>query len=157
MPEITSVYATQNGVVIPLETMPDEVFAGKVLGEGVCIIPSDGKVCSPVDGIVESIADTHHAYGIVTADGADFMIHIGIDTVTMKGKGFNSRVRVGQKVKAGELICEIKLWHLEKAGCTSHTALLLTNPDRFKLFDLYTGNALAGKTTVFRYQSIYTP
>jgi glucose-specific phosphotransferase system IIA component len=150
--EVGLVYATQNGEVLPLEEMPDEVFAQRILGDGICILPRDGKVCSPVSGVVESVADTNHAFGIVTPDGADIMIHIGVDTVAMKGSGFKVKVRAGERVSAGTVICEANLKKLEKAGYAPHTAVLLTNQEGFKLMETFSGNAVAGETVVFRYQ-----
>ncbi|MDR2662853.1 MAG: PTS glucose transporter subunit IIA [Treponema sp.] len=148
-----TVYATQNGTALAITEMPDEVFAGKVLGDGICILPDDGKVYAPVDGMVESADDTGHAYGIAADDGADIMIHIGVDTVELAGAGFKRLVKPGQSVKAGELICDVDLEAVKKAGYPVHTALLLSNGEFFAI----TGTAadspvLAGKTAAFRYK-----
>jgi glucose-specific phosphotransferase system IIA component len=146
------VYATQNGIMLPLQEMPDEIFATKVLGDGICLLPDDGKVYAPVTGIVESVADASHAFGIVALDGADIMIHIGVDTVELKGQGFKSRVHPGGHVKTGDLLCEVDLSLLKKTGYASHTAILLTNLDQFEITGFGQGNAFAGKTMVFQYQ-----
>jgi glucose-specific phosphotransferase system IIA component len=148
------VYAPQNGTMLPIEEMPDEVFATKVLGDGICVVPSDGKVYCPVSGVIESIADAGHAFGIVSLDGADIMIHIGVDTVELAGRGFKTRVRLGQRLKAGDLLCEVDLPAVTKAGYAIHTAVLLTNLENFKIDEFGRGNAAAGKTAAFRYRKI---
>ena len=100
----TKILAPVKGKVIPLEQVPDEVFAEKVLGDGVAIIPEDGKIYSPVDGTITTITDSLHAYGFETEDGIQMIVHFGLETVNLKGKGFISRVKVGDKVKAGDLV-----------------------------------------------------
>ena len=145
-------YAPQNGLMLPLEEMPDEVFADKVLGDGICLVPADGKVYSPVTGVVESVADAKHAYGIVAGDGADIMIHIGVDTVELAGRGFKSRVKPGRRVKTGDLLCEVDLPLVKEEGYAIHTALVLANLDLFQLTERYGGYAAAGKTAAFRYE-----
>ena len=94
----TKILAPVKGKVIPLEQVPDEVFAEKVLGDGVAIIPEDGKIYSPVDGTITTITDSLHAYGFETEDGIQMIVHFGLETVNLKGKGFTSRVKVGDKV-----------------------------------------------------------
>jgi glucose-specific phosphotransferase system IIA component len=148
------IYATQDGKILPIEEIPDEVFAGKVLGNGICIVPSNGKVYAPVAGVIESIADANHAFGIAASDGADIVIHIGVDTVELSGKGFKPKVRLDQRVKAGDLLCQVDLSLLQAAGYATHTAVLLTNPDAFKIVEFYYGDAAGGKTVAFRYQKL---
>lgn len=98
-----SVFSPLNGTVIPLEKVPDPVFSDKVLGDGCAVIPADGKIYSPVDGEISSVAETKHAYGISSDDGLEILIHFGLDTVSMKGSGFISHVSVGEKVKKGQI------------------------------------------------------
>jgi glucose-specific phosphotransferase system IIA component len=151
--EAGTVYATQNGTALAISEMPDEIFAGKVLGDGVCILPDDGKVYAPVNGTVESADTTGHAYGIIADDGANIMIHIGVDTVELAGEGFRRRVEQGQFVKAGELICDVDLEALKKAGYSIHTALLLSNGEAFTITGTAADSAVqAGKTVAFRYK-----
>ncbi|MFP3042069.1 PTS glucose transporter subunit IIA [Treponema primitia] len=151
-PSCGLVYATQNGSILPLSEMPDEVFADKVLGDGVCLIPADGMVYSPVDGVVETVADSRHAYGLVASDGAGIMIHIGVDTVELAGRGFQAKVRVGQRVKIGDSLCKVDLSVLRDAGYHVHTAVILTNLDRFQITEIHTGDGTAKEAIVFRYQ-----
>jgi glucose-specific phosphotransferase system IIA component len=148
-----TVYATQNGTALPITEMPDEVFAGKVLGDGMCILPLDGNVYAPVNGVVESADDTGHAYGIAAEDGADIMIHIGVDTVELAGTGFKRKVKPGQSVKAGDLICSVNLAAVKKAGYSVHTAILLCNVEFFTITGTTTDSVVrAGETVLFRYE-----
>jgi glucose-specific phosphotransferase system IIA component len=151
--EAGAVYATQNGKVLHISEMPDDVFAAKVLGDGVCIVPEDGKVFAPVSGIVESADDTGHAYGIASNDGADIMVHIGVDTVELAGKGFKPNVKTGQSVNAGDLLCTADIGKIKKAGYETHTAVLLCNPGDFDITETAVGKtAQGGQTVVFRYR-----
>ena len=93
--------APLTGKVIPVTEVPDPVFAEKVLGDGIAVDPTEGTVYSPVDGTIFQIAHTFHAMGIESDDGLEILVHLGIDTVKLEGKGFQSFVEVGQKVKKG--------------------------------------------------------
>ncbi len=95
-----------SGEAIPLDKVPDPVFADKVLGDGCAIIPDNGKIYSPVDGKISSVAETFHAYGITSDDGIEIMIHFGLETVALKGEGFIPHVKAGDRVKKGDLIAE---------------------------------------------------
>lgn len=119
------ILAPVKGKVIPLEQVPDEVFAQKVLGDGVGIIPEEGKIYSPVDGKITTITDTLHAYGFETEDGIQMIVHFGLETVSLKGKGFTSKVKVGDKVKAGDLIAEVDLEYLKKQNVETITPVIV--------------------------------
>ena len=99
--------APLTGKVIPVTEVPDPVFAEKVLGDGIAVDPTEGTVYSPVDGTIFQIAHTFHAMGIESDDGLEILVHLGIDTVKLEGKGFQSFVEVGQKVKKGDKIGEV--------------------------------------------------
>lgn len=95
--------------MIPVTEVPDPVFAEKVLGDGIAVDPTEGTVYSPVDGTIFQIAHTFHAMGIESDDGLEILVHLGIDTVKLEGKGFQSFVEVGQKVKKGDKIMEMDI------------------------------------------------
>lgn len=119
------ILAPVKGKVIPLEQVPDEVFAQKILGDGVAIIPDEGKIYSPVDGTITTITDTLHAYGFETEDGISMIVHFGLETVALKGKGFTSKVKVGDKVKAGDLVAEVDLDFLKKENVETITPVIV--------------------------------
>ncbi|MDK2917499.1 MAG: sucrose system or component [Candidatus Petromonas sp.] len=124
-----AIYAPIKGKALSLSEVPDKTFSGKLLGEGIAIDPQDGKVVSPVNGTVEQIFDTKHAIAIRSEKGAEILIHIGIDTVKMKGEGFEAFVKKGDKVKIGDKLVEFDL-DLVKEKATSHiTSVTITNTD----------------------------
>ena len=104
-----TLFAPVNGRGIPQSKIPDEVFATGILGEGFGIIPSSGDVASPVNGTVIDVTPTLHAYSILSDDGAEILIHIGIDTVELKGNGFKNLVKTGDKISVGTPLAEVDL------------------------------------------------
>ena len=104
-----SVLAPLSGEIFALEQVSDPVFSGKVLGDGIAIIPEDGKIYSPVNGTVTTVSSTLHAYGFSTEIGLDILVHVGLETVSLKGEGFKVYIKEGDMVKAGELIAEVDL------------------------------------------------
>ena len=143
--------APQNGRVASLREIPDEVFSEKILGDGVAIVPSDDDVVSPVRGEVVQVADTGHAFCIRSDDGVEILIHIGVNTIGLKGKGFTSFVSSGQRVNAGDLIGKADIKLIEQSGYPIHTAVLITNMQDIKDIDLAEGSAEAGKTKIIFY------
>ncbi|MDO5547878.1 MAG: PTS glucose transporter subunit IIA [Eubacteriales bacterium] len=142
-----------NGQVVKVEDVPDDAFASKALGDGVAVILEDGKVYAPADGEISLVAETLHAYGISTSDGLELLVHIGVDTVKLDGKGFTPKVKEGDKVKAGQLICEVDMDVMKQSGYSMHTPILLTNGDECGDVKLYPAkNAVAGKTVVVEYR-----
>lgn len=105
-----------NGRVLPLEAVQDEVFSSKMMGEGFAIAQHDGHVYAPIEGIVESIFPTLHAITIECKSGEKLLIHMGLDTVELKGLPFSVKVTKGQKVKAGTLLASMDLHQIEKSG-----------------------------------------
>lgn len=124
-----TVYSVAKGTLIPIEEVPDETFASKVLGDGAAIIPEDGKVYAPADAEVVSIFDTKHAVCLHTDVGADILIHIGIDTVKLEGKYFTSHVDNGDHVKKGDLLVEFDKDAVEKAGYNTAIPIIVTETD----------------------------
>lgn len=148
------VYATQTGQLLPLESMPDEIIAQGILGNGLCILPQKDEVFSPVSGLISTITDSKHAFGIIAEDGAEIIVHIGVDTVEMHGNGFNTHVIVGQSVKAGELLCSVDRSLIQEAGYALHTAILITNSDKFVILECPHAHAVIEKDKIFEYQPI---
>ena len=120
-----------NGTQIPLAEVADETFASEMLGATVAVEPADGKIVAPCDGEVSNIFETGHAVCITTEAGGELLIHIGIDTVKMDGKGFTKKVSDGDKVHAGEILVEADLEEIKNAGYQTTTMMILTNTDEF--------------------------
>lgn len=120
--------ATAKGTCIPMEEVPDPVFSTGVLGQCCGINPDEGKVYSPADGEISQVADTLHAIGITAAE-VEILIHVGVDTVEMKGDGFASSVKEGQKVKKGELLLTMDLDKISAAGHPATVITVVTNTD----------------------------
>ena len=120
-----------NGTQIPLSEVTDETFASEMLGTTVAVEPADGKIVAPCDGEVSNIFETGHAVCITTEAGGELLIHIGIDTVKMDGKGFTKKVSDGDKVHAGDILVEADLEEIKNAGYQTTTMMILTNTDEF--------------------------
>ena len=123
--------AHMNGTVVPMEEVQDEAFAECVLGQGVAIEPSEGYLYCPVDGVVENIFDTKHAIGILADDGADVLMHIGIDTVKLNGEHFKVHVMEDQPVKKGDLLISFDLEAIRQKGYLLTTPMIICNTDDY--------------------------
>lgn len=141
----------QKGKAVSIREIPDEVFSEKILGDGVGIIPQEDIIVSPVDGKIVQIADTKHALCITSDDGIDVMIHVGVDTVGLKGEGFECNVSVGQHVKAGEKIGSADIKFIKEKGYPLHTAVLVTNMASVGEFIPIYGDVEAGVTKIVEY------
>ena len=115
------------GEVEPLSELKDEVFASGALGNGIAIVPSVGKVYAPCDGTISNIIDTGHAMGILSDNGAEILIHIGMDTVKLKGDGFIKKVEKGDVIKKGQLLLEFDIDKIKKAGYSIASPIVITN------------------------------
>ena len=104
------------GMAVPSSSINDPTFGEEMLGKGMAIEPSEGKLYSPIDGSVAVVIDTKHALSIVSDNGAEILMHVGLDTVKLKGKYFTPKVSVGDKVKKGDLILEFDIEKIKKAG-----------------------------------------
>ena len=114
-----------NGKAVALGQVPDPVFSDKVLGDGCAVIPDDGRIYSPVDGEITSIAETLHAYGFRSDEGIEILVHFGLETVSLQGEGFKSNVKVGDRVKAGDLVAEADIKMLKNKGFNLITPVLI--------------------------------
>lgn len=137
-----------DGEIISLEDVPDPVFSEKMLGEGFAVIPENGVIYAPVSGTLTDVTDTLHAYCITTRDGLDVLVHVGINTVTLKGEGFSAEVKSGGEVKAGDVLCRLNLKFIKDRGCTAHTPVIITNPEVIKSMTVLTGAKKARDTAV---------
>ena len=120
------------GELVALSDVPDEVFASGVLGKGIAVNPSEGKIFAPADSEVTTLFPTGHAIGLKTSKGTEILIHIGMDTVKMNGDGFKTHVAQGDKVKAGQLLIEFDIEKIQKAGYPIITPVIVTNTAEFK-------------------------
>lgn len=126
------VYAPIKGEVIALEEVNDEVFSQGILGKGAAIRPEEGCVYAPFDGTISSIFDTKHAICLVSEDGLELLIHVGIDTVNLEGKPFRTLKQAGDRIKKGEKILEFNIEEIEKAGYETVTPVLVANTDQYQ-------------------------
>ena len=127
----TVLSACLNGTVVPLAAVKDEAFASGVLGDGIAIEPSDGELVAPADGEISSTFETHHAVGMTTADGAELLMHIGIDTVKLGGKHFTYLVNEGDKVKKGQPLIRFELEAIKAEGYPVTTPVIVCNTDDY--------------------------
>ncbi|MDO5520472.1 MAG: sucrose-specific PTS transporter subunit IIBC [bacterium] len=129
--EKNTIYAPIEGEVIALNKVPDDTFAGEILGKGCAIIPKVGRVVAPFDGVVETVFDTKHAIGLKSADGVEVLIHIGINTVELDGKYYETYVNDGDTVKAGDLLGSFDIEKIKEAGYEMATPIVITNTDDY--------------------------
>ena len=138
-------HAHMNGKVVPLEQVPDEAFSGKVLGDGCAIEPTDGKLYAPCDGVIDTVFDTCHAVNMRSDQGAELLLHVGIDTVMLGGKYFTAHVQDGQQVKTGDLLLSFDADKIRQAGYQLTTPLIVCNSEDYgKLEPLAYGIIRAG-------------
>ena len=142
--------APVTGKTVNLKDVPDEVFSKKILGDGVAVIPDNGKIVSPVNGEVVSVSESLHAYTFKSDDGLNILVHIGLDTVKLKGKGFKALVKAGDKVKRGTPVAEVSLDVLKENGLNPITSVIVCDaPDNIKL-EKASDFSEAGKTDLIK-------
>ena len=138
----TVLSACLNGTVVPLADVKDEAFASGVLGDGIAIEPSDGELVAPADGEISSTFETHHAVGMTTADGAELLMHIGIDTVKLGGKHFTYLVNEGEKVKKGQPLIRFELEAIKAEGYPVTTPVIVCNTDDYAAVEAKAGDTV---------------
>lgn len=122
--------APVSGRVIPMKEVADPTFSQEILGKGVAIVPTEGKIVAPASGVVQVMFETGHAVSIKTDLGADIIVHVGLDTVNLKGQYFTPRVRQGDRVKAGDVLVEVELEKVKEAGYDVTTPVIVCDtPD----------------------------
>ena len=142
------ILAPVTGKVVALSEVPDPVFADKVLGDGAAIIPAEGKIVSPVNGEISTVAETGHAYGFTSEDGLEILVHVGLETVSLNGECFKVYVKPGDKVKAGDLVAEVDLKYLEEKKINPVTPVLLCSDTEGKELQYTEGEVKAGESAV---------
>ena len=143
------VKAPVSGETVDLIEVPDEVFAGKLVGDGLAFKPEEGVLYAPVNCEVVQVFPTKHAIGLRTKEGLEILIHIGIDTVEMRGEGFKSFVRPNQRVKAGEKLMEFDLKLIAEKAKSTLIPLLITNMEAVRGLSFYLGK-VTPRTTVMK-------
>ncbi len=142
-------FSPLSGRVMPLEDVPDEAFSTKVLGEGAAVEPTEGRLFSPCNGRVETVFDTKHAINIVSEDGAEILLHIGIDTVKLGGKFFEAHVSDGQKIRKGDLLITFDIEEIRKAGFKTVTPIIVCNSEDYGLVEaVKSGEIKAGDSII---------
>lgn len=142
------ILAPLTGKAVPLSEVPDPVFSDKVLGDGVAIIPADGKIVSPVDGEISTVAETGHAYGFTSEGGQEILVHVGLETVSLNGECFKVYGKAGDKVKKGDLVAEVDLGYLKEKDINPITPVLLCSDTEGKELQYGEGEVEAGKSAV---------
>jgi len=149
------VYAPLGGRIISLEEVPDPVFAQKMLGDGMAIEPTSRKVLAPFDGKIVAAFPTQHAIGLRSSAGLECLIHVGIDTVTLNGRGFRLLVEEGQMVQQGNPLIELDLDVLRSSGKDLSTSVVITNSDCWQIKQRSEEQTISsGKEILFIAQSV---
>ncbi len=128
----TNLHAVTKGQVIPLNQVKDAVFSEEMMGKGVALMPQDNHIYAPVDGEISMVFETKHAYGLVTPSGVEVLIHLGIDTVNLKGEGFESQVKKGMTVKAGDLLGTMDVKTITAKNYDPTIMMIITNTNQYK-------------------------
>ena len=140
------------GDIIDISAVEDEVFSKKLLGEGFAVIPQSNDFFSPASGTVSDVAETLHAYCITTDDGLEVLVHIGLDTVELKGNHFKTLVKKGQRVNAGTPIASASLDKIKNTGYKTTTMVVVTNPEKLKSFEALPQKSATIGTKAFIYK-----
>ncbi|WP_373893757.1 PTS glucose transporter subunit IIA [Virgibacillus sp. CBA3643] len=133
-----------NGEVIDLESVPDPVFSQKMMGEGIGFIPTNGEIYAPISGTVTQVFPTKHAVGLMTDDGVELLIHLGLETVELEGEGFDIKVESGSKIKVNDQIGSFNLALIEEKGKEIISVLVFPNLQEKELNLFKTGEVKAG-------------
>ena len=132
-------YAPMAGTVVSVSEVPDPAFSEGMLGDGIAIIPTDGTVCAPCDATVDMMFTTGHAVSLITESGAEILIHVGLETVSLEGKPFTAKVASGDKVQKGQTLMVADLEAIKAAGLNTITPMLVCNSADFSAFRKTTG------------------
>ena len=142
------VFAPINGEIIPLDQVPDPVFSQKMLGEGIAIMPESGNIHAPIEGTVVLVSDTLHAIGLRSNDGTEILIHVGLETVSLKGKGFTVLVKAGDKVSVGQPLIEVDWDYIREHAKSIITPIVITNSAERNIQCEATKEGIMGETVL---------
>lgn len=142
------IYAPIAGQAVPVSEVPDPTFSTGMLGNGIAVIPSEGKVYAPCNATVDMMFTTGHAVSLVADSGAEILIHVGLETVGLEGKCFTVHAQNGQKVKKGDLLIEADLEGIKAAGLNTITILVVCNSDDYATFNTNVGKAVTNADVV---------
>ena len=143
-----SIQAPLSGKVVPIEEVPDMVFAEKIVGDGVAIMPSGDMMVAPCDGTICQIFETNHAFSMESDDGLELVVHFGIDTVKLEGEGFTRIAKEGQRVKTGEAIIGFDLALLKEKAASVVTPIVISNMDQVKALKKMSGSVTRAESEV---------
>ncbi len=135
--------APASGKIVDLSDVNDPVFSGKAVGDGCAVIPENNLICSPCNGKIVQIIDTNHAFCVLSDDGLEVLVHIGLDTVKLKGAGFKRLKEEGMRVKTGDSIMEVNLRYLQSQNKEIITPVLITNMDKVNSMQIHRGSVRA--------------
>lgn len=138
--------SVMSGEIRPITECPDPVFAEKMMGDGYVIFPTDGKVTAPFDGKITAVFHTKHAIGLTSNDGLELLVHLGLDTVTLNGEGFEIFVSAGDEVKKGDILLQVDLGFIKSKGLQTATPVVVTNLGDRTMELKKTGSVAAGET-----------
>ena len=141
-------YAPMAGKAMPITVVPDPTFAEGMLGNGIAIEPAEGKVYAPCDATVDMMFTTGHAVSLVADNGAEILIHVGLETVSLEGKPFTVHAANGDKVKKGQLLIEVDLDAVKAAGLPTITPMVVCNTDEYPTFDTFVGKDVTNEDVV---------
>lgn len=141
----TVLKAPVTGRIVPIEEVPDPVFADKVVGDGLAIDPIGNVMVAPCEGVIGKIFETNHAFSMETPSGVELFVHLGIDTVTLKGEGFTRIAREGQQVKTGDPVIELDLTLLKEKARSVITPVVISNMDDVSRLEKSSGDVRAGE------------
>lgn len=142
--------APAKGKAVPLSEVNDPTFSGGLLGKGAAVIPAEGKIYAPADGTVGMMFETKHAVSLTTEYGAEILVHVGLDTVELKGKYYEGHVKAGDAVKAGDLLISFDIEQVKAAGYDVITPVLVCNTDDYASVDGVTGSDVAPGDTIIK-------
>ncbi|MBQ8416373.1 MAG: PTS glucose transporter subunit IIA [Clostridia bacterium] len=141
------------GKSVPLSAVPDEVFSLGMLGVGFAVEPVEGRICSPVGGRVENVAESKHAFTVLSDEGLDVLVHVGVDTVSLGGEGFTPKVRAGQRIKAGEALVDADMELIRQKGLCTDVIVIVTTPEKIENTEYKFGSTVGARDAVMCFRT----